>query len=91
MNKFLVLVSFLLVTSQILSQTRIDLTADTSLVAVFNENEIKGLASMVQYVDDMVLNREKEPDSADLQSVPATGKYQNKFKTNTSNSFSKPE
>ena len=59
MNKFLAIVSFLLATSQLLSQKGIDLTSDKSLTKVFNETEIKGLELMIQYVDKMVLNREK--------------------------------
>ena len=63
MNKFLAIVSFLLATSQLLSQKGIDLTSDKSLTKVFNETEIKGLELMIQYVDKIVLNREKKTDA----------------------------
>ena len=63
MNKFLVIASFLLATSQLLSQKGIDLTSDKSLTKVFNETEIKGLELMIQYVDKIVLNREKKTDA----------------------------
>jgi len=62
MNKLIVILSFLLATTQLWSQKKIDLTSDESLINVFNETEIKGLESMIQYVDDMVLNRENETD-----------------------------
>ncbi|MEG3659053.1 hypothetical protein V5097_16695 [Arenibacter palladensis] len=62
MKKIIIMVSFLLATSQLLSQKGIDLTSDKTLTKVFNETEIKGLESMIQYVDNMVLNRENETD-----------------------------
>ena len=63
MKKIIIIVSFLLATSQLLSQKGIDLTSDKALTKVFNKTEIQGLESMIQYVDDMVLNRENTTDA----------------------------
>ena len=63
MNKLIEILSFLLATTQLLSQKGIDLTSDKALTKVFNETEIQGLESMIQYVDDMVLNRENTTDA----------------------------
>ena len=63
MNKFIAIISFLLATSQLLSQKGIDLTSDKSLTEIFNETEIKGLESMIRYVDNMVLNRKHKTDA----------------------------
>jgi len=63
MKKIIIIVSLLLATSQLLSQKGIDLTSDKALTKVFNETEIQGLESMIQYVDDMVLNRENTTDA----------------------------
>lgn len=63
MGRFIVVVSFLLATSQLLSQKGIDLTSDKSLTQVFNETEIKGLESMIRYVDNLVLNKVKKTDT----------------------------
>ena len=60
MNKFIVIISFLLATSQLLGQKGIDLRSDKSLTKVFNETEIKGLESMIRYVDNMVLKNTNE-------------------------------
>ncbi len=62
MNRFIVSLSFLMITSQLFCQNRVDITSDTSLNKVFNQTEIRGLESMIQYVDDMVLNRENITD-----------------------------
>ena len=62
MNKLIVILSFLITTTQLLSQKNIDLASDESLTNIFNQTEIKGLESMIQYVDNMVLNRENETD-----------------------------
>ena len=43
-------------TSQLWSQNGIDLRSDKSLTKVFTDTEIKGLESMIQYVDDLVLD-----------------------------------
>ncbi|MBC8770425.1 hypothetical protein H4O18_20690 [Arenibacter sp. BSSL-BM3] len=56
MNKVIVIISFLLATSQLWSQNGIDLRSDKSLTKVFTDTEIKGLESMIQYVDDLVLD-----------------------------------
>ncbi|CAZ98556.1 hypothetical protein [Zobellia galactanivorans] len=63
MKKSIIIVSFLLATSQLLSQKKIDLTSDKALTKVFNETEIQGLESMIKYVDDMVLNRENTTEA----------------------------
>ncbi|MBM1107049.1 hypothetical protein JQC67_12930 [Aurantibacter crassamenti] len=63
MNKFIVIISFILVSSQLWSQKNIDLTSDEYLVKFFNVTEIKGLESMISYVDNMVLNRKNITDT----------------------------
>ena len=63
MNKLIEILSFLLATTQLLSQKGIDLTSDKALTKVFNETEIQGLKSMIKYVDDMVFNRENTTDA----------------------------
>ncbi|WP_419211918.1 hypothetical protein ACNR9Q_14375 [Maribacter sp. X9] len=62
MNKLIVILSFLITTTQLWNQKKIDLTSDESLTKIFNQTEIKGLESMVRYVDNMVLNRKNETD-----------------------------
>lgn len=57
MKIIIIIFSFLLATSQLLCQKGIDLKSDKALTKVFNETEIQGMESMIQYVDDMVLNR----------------------------------
>jgi len=63
MNRYVVILSFLLATSQICCQKRIDLTRDKSLTKVFNETEIQGLESIIQFADNMVLNRNGKTDA----------------------------
>ena len=63
MGRFIIVLSFLLATPQLLSQKGIDLTSDKSLTQVFNETEIKGLESMVRFVDNIVLNKVKKTDA----------------------------
>lgn len=48
--------------SPLFSQKGIDLTSDESLVKIFNEKEIKGLESMVRFVDNMVIKHTNETD-----------------------------
>ncbi|PHQ59639.1 MAG: hypothetical protein COC08_08500 [Maribacter sp.] len=62
MNRYIVILSFLLAASQIYCQKTIDLKSDKSLTKVFNQTEIKGLESMIQYVDNMVLIRKNKTD-----------------------------
>lgn len=62
MDKCIAIVSFLLVSSSLLGQKGIDLSSDKALIKVFNETEIQGLESMIQYVDDMVLNSKNTTD-----------------------------
>lgn len=57
MYRLSVVLSLFLATSQLSSQTKIDLTSDKSLTKVFNQSEIKGLESMIEFVDNMVLNK----------------------------------
>ncbi|MGB3151073.1 MAG: hypothetical protein WBB27_10450 [Maribacter sp.] len=62
MNRIFVFLSALLTFSTLFGQKEMDLTSDSTLITFFNENEIEGLKSMVQYVDDMVFNSTKESD-----------------------------
>ena len=57
MYRLSVVLSLFWATSQLSSQTKIDLTSDKSLTKVFNQSEIKGLESMIEFVDNMVLNK----------------------------------
>jgi hypothetical protein len=63
MNRLMVILSFLLITPHIFGQKRMDLTSDTSLTKVFNETEIQGLESIIQYADQMVLSGENTLDA----------------------------
>ena len=92
MNKLIVILSFLLATTQLLSQNGIDLTSDKSLTKVFNETEIKGLESMIQYVDNMVLDREKKSDANEayhlyFEKIAQTSEYKAPFEENLKYEF----
>ena len=43
-------------------QNQVDLTADKLLTETFNKNEIKGLETMVDYVDRMVMKKTNETE-----------------------------
>ncbi len=92
MNKFIVILSFLLATSQLLSQKGIDLRSDKALTNVFDETEIKGLESMIRYVDNMVLNREKKTDANEayqlyFEKIAQTSEYNVPFEENLKYEF----
>ncbi len=62
MNRLMIIISFLLTGIFFSCNNKFDLKSDKLLTETFNKKEIKGLESMVNYVDLMVLERTNETE-----------------------------
>ena len=94
MNKFMVIVMFLVATPHISGQKEIDFNSDKSLNKIFNQKEIEGLKSMVQFVDHMVekSTNEDNPNKAYhlyFEKISKTPEYMVPFEENVKYRFLK--
>ncbi|MBD1261789.1 hypothetical protein HZY62_14380 [Maribacter polysiphoniae] len=94
MNKLIIILSFLLATTQLSSQKKIDLTSDESLTKIFNKEEIEGLESIVRFVDNMVLKSTSENNPSNayhlyFEEIVQTPEYIVPFKEVTKYQFLK--
>lgn len=99
MDRCIVILSSLLVTSHIFCQQSIDISTDTSLTKVFNQAEIQGLESIIRYADNMVLNRTDKTDTTEAyhnfleeialfyDAISHTSEYTMAFEENTKYTF----